>query len=227
MKILNILTERSDKFETFISLGNAKKRAKDAFKAYTSARRAVAEASSQMQSAYEERQKAFEEMKAELSKIREAQTAGNTAWDDYRAIVAHNDPIIKKILIKANEQHQAMKKCFELADEHREKGFSSEASAYMLEAYDHRDARDKLNDEVHMLVEENRQAKEAARAATPEVDKAAYYRAKRRFEEQKELFDLRLEALRKLKKERDECMSRMDEAQIDYVRLRTIKNHHS
>ena len=218
---MNLTNMELDTF--MVSLGNARKIEKKWLKLYKEAKDQTKNAFMIVQEAYDERQRAYEAMQEELATIKRLEARSNKYWDDYRALISFNDPKIKLLLKQADEEHQEMKRCFRLADQLREKGVLDEASIYMLEAYDHDDARNKLNAEVKILIDENRAAKEEAQRMSPKVPKDDYLGKKEVFEKKEKDFKEKLGRFREIRAKRDYYQKKMDSARIDCARLKMLK----
>ena len=191
-----------------------------AYQKYADAKDRASAAYSIMQSAWEERCSAREEMNREYESMQHSSDNYREVWGEYSRIRDANNSRIESLRYEADSEHQMMKDCFEQASAAYEYGDKSEAPGYAAQGHEHKDRRNELNEEVGRLIQEIRNAKEAAECRAPKTDSSAFRRAKEVFSSAKSCHESAEAEFKRLKAERDRAKAEFNSAQEEFVHLR-------
>ena len=191
-----------------------------AYQKYADAKDRASAAYNIMQSAWEERCSAREEMNREYESMQHSSDNYREVWGEYSRIRDANNSRIESLRYEADSEHQMMKDCFEQASAAYEYGDKSEAPGYAAQGHEHKDRRNELNEEVGRLIQEIRNAKEAAECRAPKTDSSAFRRAKEVFSSAKSCHESAEAEFKRLKAERDRAKAEFNSAQEEFIRLR-------
>ena len=171
------------------------------------------------QDAYQERRLAREGMNREFETLREAEAKRDEIWAEFEKTKRAINIRIELLRQTADSEHQKMKDCFALASKAYEEG-KVEAPLYASMGHDHKDHRNNINSEISSLVQEIREAKEAAMAAAPQIDRTAFLKAKKIYEEAKARHETAQTEFKRLVEERNELKKAFDAAHAEHTRLK-------
>ena len=191
-----------------------------AYQKYADTKDRASAAYSIMQSAWEERCSAREEMNREYESMQHSSDNYREVWGEYSRIRDANNSRIESLRYEADSEHQMMKDCFEQASAAYEYGDKSEAPGYAAQGHEHKDRRNELNEEVGRLIQEIRNAKEAAECRAPKTDSSAFRRAKEVFSSAKSCHESAEAEFKRLKAERDRAKAKFNSAQEEFIHLR-------
>lgn len=155
----------------------------------------------EMEDAWRERQHRMKILNREFERLQRVQNHSRDVWDEYGKIRDDNNSQINELRIRADQEHQEMRKCFDRANYEFEHGDKSKAANYSQEGYEHRDLRDKLNAELGRLVHEVKEAKRDAEYRAPRYSDSKFKDAKSAYDHAKALHLEKEAEFRRLKSE--------------------------
>ncbi len=194
-------------------------RKQTAWQTYEEARKREQAAFEKMAKARAARNEARRVMNREFKEREVRVRRSDRIREDYIRIRTENGRRIERLREEASIEHAAMIECFNAAKAAYSRGERNEAPLYVSEGRDYRDRRNRLNDEVSMLAQEIRDAREKLRRANLDVDSKAFWAAKARFEEAESLY---LAANDELKREQEMCAQikeGFDELQAEFLQI--------